>query len=195
MVDQKKIDGYIERMVDAVEAHNFSEARSYCVSILDRDPWNDIAIIFKRFLEGSVKLANGKYPQDLSSDNYFELLKQSIRYDAQTKCPKIFTYLKRLLRNIEVEPSDAIIELCKKVLDKLSTVEDEYVKDFIEYFSDFYETLTIYYETLEKDIQSTKRQYKEQEKNTRRCKSFSSIMEICFLFFDNIDVCYDYTIV
>ena len=151
-MDKSKIDGYIERMKDSFVCCNFSEARSYAVNILDKDPRNHVAIILKKFIEKELKRSNGRYKTNLSCENIISLINQIIEYEGQNKCAEIFILCKNLLKTISVVPDECLIKNSAAIIESLEDAKNKHVVAFLNYFKKFHEGITRVKEQMEEDL-------------------------------------------
>lgn len=173
-MDNKKIDGYLERMIDEFECGNFSEARMYAINVIDKDPWNHTAIIFKRFIENNLKKSNGRYKHSITCDDFISLINLIINYGGQNKCPEIFVYCKKFLKNISVIPDDKLIEDCKTIIDSLSGITTDSVADFLNYFKKFHDGITKVVEDMNNEIEN---ENKDIAKHSKTIKELDKQLE------------------
>lgn len=184
-MDKNKIDGYFERMIDAMKFGNFSEARNFTMSILGQDPWNHIAIIFKNFIEGSLKKPNGRYKSQLDQISMGELILQMIDYDAQNKCPQIFEYYKKLMENIDYSPTQSILDECEYVIENLNDNSNEQIVNFLSFYNKFYKKVKNSYHLMRKEYNAEMKEFKNNceyledlDKRIKKTKIINKILGI-----------------
>lgn len=184
-MDKNKIDGYFERMLDAMIFGNFSEARNFTMNILSQDPWNHIAIIFKNFIEGSLKKPNGRYVSQLDQVAMGKLILQIIDYDAQNKCPQIFEYYKKLMGNIDYSPTKSILDECEYVIENLNDSNNEQVVNFLSFYNKFYDKVKNSYHLMKKEYNAEMKEFKNNceylenlDKQIKKTKIINKILGV-----------------
>lgn len=133
---EEKIQGYILRLNDAMVDNRISEARNFCISIINLDPYNKYAITIKSFIEKYLRGENGRYkPIRMVEFLYFL---DYITFDEELiSYINIFDLFKDLLYVIKTVPSDEVIKTCKHLYTCIQNLNNDYTKDFLTVFDEY----------------------------------------------------------
>ena len=113
-MDELKISGFFDRVRDAICDGNMSEARNYCVCIIEKDPHKKSAITLKRFIEQRLKQENGRYVKNISAYQFGALL-TDVLIDKTLVC------------------DNEILKTCCSIIETMSSITLEFFLEMIEF--------------------------------------------------------------
>lgn len=134
--NQEKINGYIQRLYDAMEQGNFSEAKDYCVTILNKDPYNEMAVTVKGFLLNVMKQSNGRYKK-LEFEDVYLFVEYITKKQNINDFIEIFDLAKVLLESVATNPSQHVLDLCKEMREKTEALNNDRTANFLTTLSEF----------------------------------------------------------
>lgn len=142
-VSSEKIAGLLFQAVNSIKNGNYSEARIFFVKVIEKDPYNYIATIFKGFIEKCQKQSNGRYKTTFTVDDMFTLLEYTINDENQNYYYDIFPYYKTLLKSIDPQGDEVILSLCDRYIQSLEEIEFDDVQDFVSELKKFKEAVNV----------------------------------------------------
>lgn len=144
-IKKDKIDGLLFQVVNSISNANYSDARNCCVSIIQKDPYNWIATIFKGFIENIAKKNNGRYIKVFTIKEFSMFLEYISNDTNLVKYYDIFPYCKTLLNGLDIVADREVIMLLDELINTFENIDNDYVKDFISALKEYQEQSTALY--------------------------------------------------
>lgn len=129
-IKSDRINGLLLQITKSISRGNYSEARHYCISIIEKEPYNMCATIFKEIIEDITRQSNGRYLKSFDIDVFFEMLEYISKDKNLPQYYNIFPYYEILLDSLEVTPSLEILENFEKNIEIFSKIDNDYAKNF-----------------------------------------------------------------